>query len=350
MTRVYLTVDVECAEERMRGGQLQPPLGYDLRVWGRFANQRRELGLAMMLAELRRCGLVATFFVEPFGSSYFGAQGLADVCHALRAAGQDVQLHAHPIQQRADWSSKGEQPPADQMAAYDVEAQSKLLADGLEILQKAGARPQELVAFRAGHFAANNDTWRAMASTGLSVSSNLNLSYLSRGCAIDWPTPANALFSASDDVWELPVSNFVEAGGGYRHLQVTAISFAEMRHYLETAARLQIPEVTVVTHCFEFFFVDDPGAKLGHANWINQHRWRQLCSYLRDNRDELQVESVGALARRLRAGAAETLSVFPGIETVPAGRRSLRYARLAEQALKRVSARLRGPSAGAQSG
>lgn len=33
-TRVYITVDIEGAEERARGArELQPPLGYDLRVW-----------------------------------------------------------------------------------------------------------------------------------------------------------------------------------------------------------------------------------------------------------------------------------------------------------------------------
>ena len=339
-TRVYLTVDVECAEERMREGRRQPPLGYDLRVWGRFANQRRELGLPMMLEELRRNGLEATFFVEPFGSSFFGAQGLAEVCGAIRTAGQDVQLHTHPIQQRMDWSSRGEQPPADQMAAYDVEGQEKLLSDGLALLRAAGADPAALVAFRAGHFAANNDTWRAMAAAGLSLSSNLNLCYLSRGCAIRWPTPANALFLASDGVWELPVSNFQEAGGGYRHLQVTAISFGEMRHFLETAWRLRIPEVTVVTHCFEFFFLDSPAGRLGHPNWINVHRWRQLCRFLRERQDQLEVEAVGTLARRLRETGGDPRAVPAVSGTVPTGRRSLRYRRLAEQALKRVSARL----------
>jgi hypothetical protein len=344
MTRVYLTVDVECAEERLSGGKLRPPLGYDLRVWGRFANQRRELGLPLMLDELRRRGLTATFFVEPFGSSFFGADGLAEVCQAIVTAGQDVQLHTHPIQQRADWSSRGEQPLADQMAAYDVAGQRKLLSDGLSLLKVAGADPRALVAFRAGHFAANNDTWQAMREVGLSLSSNLNLCYLSRGCAIRWPRPANALFPAADGVWELPVSNFVEADGTYRHLQVTAISFGEMRHFLETAVRLRIPEVTVVTHCFEFFFLDSPAARMGHPNWINVHRFRQLLAFLADRRQDFQVETCGALGLRLRDAGPQGLPATAESIPVPTGRRSLRYRRLAEQALKRVSARLARPA------
>jgi hypothetical protein len=338
-TRVYLTVDVECAEERLNGGKTQPPLGYDLRVWGRFANQPRALGLPLMLEELRRNDLRATFFVEPFGSVYFGAQGLAEVCGTLRDAGQDVQLHAHPIQRRADWRTRGEQPAADQMAAYPPAQQRALLAEGKALLVGAGIDESTLVAFRAGHFAASNDTWAAMKEVGLCLSSNLNLCYLDRGCRIIWPTSANALFRAADGVWELPISNFLEPGARYRHLQVTAISFAEMRHFLEAARRLGIPEVTVVTHCFEFYFLDSPAERLGHPNWINIRRFRQLCRYLRDRQDDFEVETAGALGKRLQAHppAAEGVATA----TVPVGRVSLRYRRLAEQALKRVSAKVR---------
>ena len=52
----------------------QPPLGYDLRIWGRLANQRRALGLPLLFECLRRHGLRATFFLEPFGSSFFGGR------------------------------------------------------------------------------------------------------------------------------------------------------------------------------------------------------------------------------------------------------------------------------------
>jgi hypothetical protein len=342
-TRVYLTVDVECAEERLVGGKTQPPLDYDLRVWGRFANRSRALGLPLMLEELRRNGLQATFFVEPFGSSYFGAQGLAEVCGTLRDAGQDVQLHAHPIQRRVDWHSRGEQPVADQMAAYPLDAQRDLMAEGKALLVAAGIDARALLAFRAGHFAANNDTWLAMKQVGLCLSSNLNLCYLDRGCRIIWPTSANALFRAAEGVWELPISNFLEPGARYRHLQITAISFAEMRHFLEAARRLGIPEVTVVTHCFEFYFLDSPAQRLGHPNWINIHRFRQLCGFLRDRRDDFEVETVGALGRRLPAEPRAEAS--PATTTVPVGRVSLRYRRLAEQALKRVSSRLTRPRA-----
>jgi hypothetical protein len=339
-TRVYLTVDVEGAEERSRGGQPQPALGYDVRVWGRFPNQRRALGLPRLLEELRRHDLRATFFVEPFGSVLFGADGLKEICETLRNSGQDIQLHTHPVQKLPDWRTRGEEPLPDDMAAYDVRTQAALLAEGLSLLRAAGAEPTRLLGFRAGNFGANNDTWKAMARAGLVLSSNFNLCYLRRNCRMSWPVPGNALFPVGEGVWELPISNFREARGNHRHLQITAISFAEMRAYLEEARRLRIPEVTVVTHTFELFFLDAAAPARGHPNWINIHRWRQLCRFLSERRDDFEVDTVGALAARLRQATtpeAETI-VRPTAAPIPDGHRGLRLQRLVEQGLKRASA------------
>ena len=55
-TRVFITVDVECAEERRRGSRVQPTQGWDLRVWGRFQNQREELGIRRIMNDLEACG------------------------------------------------------------------------------------------------------------------------------------------------------------------------------------------------------------------------------------------------------------------------------------------------------
>src|SRR3954463_8173500 len=97
-TRVFLTVDVECAEERLTGAALQPARGYDVRMWGRLRNQSRLLGVPLIVDELAEAGLGAAFFVQAVGSSFFGEEGLAEVCGFLRPHGHDVQLHAHPVQ------------------------------------------------------------------------------------------------------------------------------------------------------------------------------------------------------------------------------------------------------------
>src|SRR6185436_16085025 len=152
-TRVYLTVDVECAEERVRNGRVSPTLGYDLRVWGRFSNQSEDLGIPLILRELGRYGHKATFFVEALGARHFGEDGLQQLVKRLLDDKQDVQLHTHPTQQE------------------------KLLRDGIDTLVRCGVDRSTLRAFRAGNYAASNATWQAMRAVGLRVSSNLNMSY-----------------------------------------------------------------------------------------------------------------------------------------------------------------------------
>jgi hypothetical protein len=334
-TRVFLTVDVECAEERLTGAALQPARGYDVRMWGRLRNQSRLLGVPLIVDELAEAGLEATFFVEPFGSSFFGEEGLAEVCGFLRTHGHDVQLHAHPVQRCIDWHTRNEPRLPDDMAAYGTGMQVALLRQGLEILGRCGVPRPTIQAFRAGNYGASNDTWRAMASVGLRVSSSFNLCYLEKSCRILWPTPANALFDTHTGVYELPITNFADGRGHFRHLQVSAVSFPEMRHALLEASRLGLPQVTVVTHPFEYFLIDSDAEATGRPNAINIERLHQLCRFLRERSDLFVVDTVGALAQRLGQGPS-----LPQRSAVPRGRRSLRYGRFAEQAYKRLAARL----------
>jgi hypothetical protein len=331
-TRVFLTVDVECSEERLRGGVLRPPRGYDLRVWGRLRNQDRALGIPLIVGELAAARLPATFFVEPFGSSYFGEAGLTEVCQFLRAQGHDVQLHVHPVQRRVDWFSRGEPRPSDDMAGYGTGRQAAMLREGLAILERCGVPRTSMRAFRAGNFGASNDTWRAMAAVGLRLSSNFNLCYLEKSCRILWPTPANALFDTRAGVHELPVTNFADGKGHFRHLQVSAVSFPEMRHALMEASRLRLPQVTIVTHPFEYFVIDSDNEGRGRPNPMNIERLRQLCRFLHERTDLFVVDTLGALAQRLEEGGQTGER-----SAVPRGRLALRYGRFAEQAYKRLA-------------
>jgi hypothetical protein len=339
-TRVYLTVDVECAEERIRHGRLHPPLDYDLRVWGRFRNQAEDLGVPALLRELERTGARATFFVEALGAAFFGEGQLRALCRRLLDAGQDVQLHLHPVQRRADWHTRGERPAPDELSRYELEAQTALLREGRSLLEGCGVDAEALLAFRAGHYAASNETWRAMRASGLVLSSSYNLSYLHRTCGIRWPSPANALFRTDvPGVWELPVSNFAEGGGRHRHLEICAVSLREVAHYLREARRLGIGEVTIITHSFELFFLDSAARRRGRPNRLALERLRGVLAFLRDRPDEFELATVGALARELRAAGPGVAPGSAGVGVIPAGRLALRWGRMVEQARQRLAAK-----------
>jgi hypothetical protein len=342
-TRVYITVDIEGAEERPRGaGGLQPALGYDLRIWGRLTNQRRELGIGLIMDELEACGLRGTFFTEVFGAAFFGEQGLREICDALRGRGHDVQLHAHPAQRTPRWRSEGRAEPPDDMHAFSRDDQARLLREGLAILGRCGVPAAELRAFRAGNYGASNETWDAMRDAGLRLSSSYNPSYLGRSCRMQWPRAEPALFDTGHGVWELPISNFRLPRGGLRHLQITAVSREEVIDYLEQARALDIPEVTLVTHSFEYFWVDSIRDRRGRPNPINAARLRGVCRWLAAHARDFEVETVGALARRLPAPALPSPSAARGpapAPRLPTGSLLWGAKRLAEQAIKRLGAR-----------
>ncbi len=338
-TRVYITCDVECSEERAAGARILPPIGYDMRVWGRFSADEREHGIGFMMSELEAVGLRATFFVEALGAEYFGDAGLRQVCAELRGRGHDVQLHLHPILRAPRWLSSRQAPVADDIGDYAVAEQIALLRDGIAILSRCGVPPGELCAFRAGNFGAASSTWEAMAAVGLRVSSSYNPFYFGQSCKIDWPRTEQSLFDTGRGVWELPVTCFSQPGGGPRHLQIAAASTAEIVSTLEQAIRFGLPEVTLVTHPFEFFHIDSADARRGRPNRINQARFRQLCRYLARRSEALEVETVSDLAKRLPI-RCEQLPIAPLV-----GRRRDLARRLVEQAAKRIDARI-GPLLG----
>ncbi len=337
-TRVYFTVDVEGAEERVVRGRALPPQGYDLRVWCRFRNRQDELGLGLITRELDAFGFKGTFFTEVFGSYFFGMAGLRAIAARLRDGGHDVQLHTHPIQRNAGFRSKGDEPAPDDLAAYDVDAQTALVREGIDLLVRAGVPKDDVVSLRAGNFGASNETWEAMRRAGLALSSNYNPCYFDKRCAMRSDSARAGLFEAASGVWELPITNFREASGAPRHLQITAVSSDELHAAMIDARAEGVREVCIVTHSFEFCHIDSIAERRGRPNTVNVHRLKSLCRFLADHERDFEVDTCGALARRLARGDERASPTTP--REWPAAHASHRAKRLVEQAFKRIEARV----------
>ncbi len=338
-TRVYFTVDVECSEERLIGSRLQPAMGYDLRMWARFANRESPLGIERIMNELEACGFRGTFYTEAIGAETFGLDGLRKVCTQLLDRGHDVQLHLHPNLREPNWHSKKAEQPDDNIASYPPETQVRLLKEGIDILASAGVPRADILSYRAGNFGASNETWHAMREAGLVLSSNDNAFYRDKDCEIDYPEGGSDLYATpAKEVWELPISNFLQPNGGFRHLQITATSLEEMKETLIQSRRLGIKHVTFVTHSFEFSCIDSAEDKLGHPNYVNLHRLRGLLRFLRDNPNDFEVDTAGALAKRLKnKGEQFALS---GLQSYPQEKKRHYYRRLIEQGIKRIGTRI----------
>jgi peptidoglycan/xylan/chitin deacetylase (PgdA/CDA1 family) len=307
-------------------------------MWGRFANAHAGLGLDFLLPALAQYGFPATFFVEALCADVFGVNGLAEVCATLRGAGHDVQLHLHPNLRTPAWRASGGEPCDDNIGTYPLEEQVQLLERGIGIFERCGIAREEVNAFRAGNYGASNLTWSALGVAGITLDSSLNLCYLDRDCRIKVDYPRVDLYRVGQGVWELPISCFSD-GTGYRHLEITAISAAEMMYSLDRLDRAGVGHATIVTHPGEFFVVDDLAASRGRPNGINVRRFRKLLEFLDRRRDRFTVTTVGSLAATLKAGG-DGPSGAPG--PVPKGSMALKALRIPGQVDKRLATRPRG--------
>ncbi len=352
-TQVHFTVDVECSVGGAYNGPDRIPRGYDLRVWCRLANQPRAWGIEFIMDELERHGFAGTFFVEAFAAQYFGIEGLAEVCAAIAGRGHDIQLHLHPgMLNLVPGAARQVNRLDDNFHTHNLEAQVELLERGLATLRDCGV--ESPVAFRAGSFAANEDTWSAMRGVSLRISSNHNLAYMAdlaageRSRLARWLSPwapagtcrlpsnpaRNDLYEApnSNGLLELPATCIRTIGPDgrrhYRHLAVPALSAAEMVQAMTQARQRGLAHVTLILHSFDFVRLDDARARTGRPVGAHVRRLRKVCAWLADHADTHEVVPVNqVLASPVSARRADP---------VPEGSLMLGGLRQAEQMLTRL--------------
>lgn len=336
---VHLTIDVECAESRVRGGVVAPPLGFAPRVWGRFRNVEGELGVRRLAEDLRARELAATFYVEPLGARYFGVGELRAVVECLLECGQDVQLHLHPTQRDPEARLRGEAAPNDDVGSYTLDEQVALLREGVELLVEAGVPRERLVAFRAGNFGASNETWEACAAAGLRLSSNYDPGYFDVSCAMRHAGARADLFEPLPGLHELPISCVRTSRGSLRHLQLTALSAREMRTALRRMRALGYRAATLVSHSFELYGLRDREGTEGLPSRVNTGRWNELLAFLEREREAFPTETAHALVERLLREPPALGASPPFPRTPPL----LELVRLGEQAMKRLEPYLPTP-------
>jgi len=229
-------------------------------------------GISYQLGTLAKHGLKACFFVDPLPALLFGIEPIRRMVGTILDAGQEVQLHLHPMWTQADRRVARVDPVRFELTQFSEDEQLDLILQARELLRQAGAA--DPVAFRAGSFAASAETLRAVQRAGFRIDSSHN------GSLMPWPCntglPANAVSPLlAGRLIELPVGLIDEGGGKLRHLQIGAVSLAEMRAALHHAEAEGAPLVTLVGHSFELATRDGE-----RANDILRHRFDSLCAWL----------------------------------------------------------------------
>ncbi|MGZ8286367.1 MAG: polysaccharide deacetylase [Allosphingosinicella sp.] len=155
MTRVLLTVDAALSWASHARG-----LSWQENFSRSFDPRQLEV--------LRDHGLKACVFVDPMPALVYGLEPIRDMVELILAAGQEVQLHLHPV-----WQSVAEgvaEGARFELTCFDSEDQLDLIETARDLLVEAGAPPP--VAFRSGGYAADVRTLAALLQAGLRFDSS----------------------------------------------------------------------------------------------------------------------------------------------------------------------------------
>ena len=265
MTPVFLTVDTEFAWRHHAAG-----LDVDA-IYARSV-EPAGVGLAYHLDLLARHGLKASFFVDPMPALVFGLKPVAQMVEAILAGGQEVQLHLHANWTGARSGDRGAGYARFNLDEYDAAEQADLLAGARDLLVAAGAPAP--IAFRAGAYAANDDTLAALAALGFAYDSSHN-GAVPRGIALgDRIAPVER-----GGLIEVPVTLIEDVPGSLRPFQICALSSGESGQALAHAAREGHAAVTIVSHSFELANRFGTG-----ANMVHVRRFEGLCAMLAASR------------------------------------------------------------------
>lgn len=277
-TRVLLTVDTELVWRHHAAG-------HDWRENFRRSYDAAGVGIPYQLAMLKRHDLKACFFVDPMPSTVHGLDPVRRMVEPILAAGQEVQLHLHPFWAHLEKPERSRR--TDILTAYDFEAQLDLIAKARELLIAAGV--PDPIAFRSGSYAANGDTARALAELGFRYDSSHNGSHHPAPSALPLPPETIAPVEIAPGLIELPVSQ-IGGSDGLRHLQICAVSFAEMRSALLAGHKAAQQVVMIVSHSFEL------ATRNGLAvNRVIRRRFDRLCAFLAGAREDLPTATFATL-------------------------------------------------------
>ena len=279
--KVYLTFDVEVWCNGWHDLDARFPAAFERYCYGRSA--AGDYALPKTLEIMNRHGLHGVFFVEPLFSARFGSHFLDTMVSLIRDAGQDVQLHLHP-----EWTD--EIRPAliadisrkrQHLTYYSEDEQTALIAAGRRLLEASKGGP--VTAFRAGSFAANRDTYRALRRNGLQLDSSLNRVYDHSAGTLSDSHPYSS-HRVIEGVGCFPVTVFSDGFGRPRAAQLNGCTFGELRSVLLQAQRQGMRHFVLVSHNFEML---QPGSARPDR-WVVR-RFELLCAFLARHPDLFEV-------------------------------------------------------------
>lgn len=291
-TQVCISIDTEFSiAGHFQSPHTRLPVAHPL-VYGECAQGQQ--GLGFMLECFDRFGIRATFFTEMANLRYFGDEPMARVVADLKRAGQDIQLHVHPVWLSFDKDDGwGSFPRQDDCAGQAQDYLHRVFSYCIEgFTRLTGQAP---VAVRTGNLRADRHTYQVLAQLGIGLSSNIATGvYRPDDLGLQHDSGRHLI----EGVMEVPVTTYVDSQWlGKPHkksLQITSCSWPEMRHLLWQARALGIEQVIILTHPFEFFKSRDPQYRHLRRNRVNQQRLINLCRFLSTHDQDFTAADFGS--------------------------------------------------------
>ena len=278
-----------------------------------------DFGVPFQTRLLNEHGLKATYFVEALAASVIGMGALQHIVGLVQDSGQEVGLHVH-TEWLGDIPTLG-LPRRQNIHEYGMAEQARIIAAAAENLRQCGVTTAP--AFRAGNFGANSETLHALRENGFAFDTSLNVPCLGAACQMaelgECRQPVR-----HHGVWEFPVTYFSDYPGHYRHMQLCACSFAEMREALLWAWRNGWCSFVIVLHSFELLKNHNRPETALLPNKIVVSRFEKLCRFLAANPDkfraavfsDLDAAAIPELAPRDVYRSALGRTVFRHVEQV----------------------------------
>jgi hypothetical protein len=281
---VLLTIDTEVypLRQNWRTEGLRGDIARD--IYGE--TDQGSFGLTYQLETLNAHRLKAVFMVEGLFAEAVGLDPLRRIVREITDAGQEVQIHAHP--EWLAWMAHPPLPPngRETFRQFSLEEQSRLIQLASNNLRMAGAA--ELLAFRAGDFAANADTLRALHGQGLRFDTSLDPCW--PHSLDDLPGVANAVQPfLTLGVCEVPVSYWHPRPLPRRHAELCAASKGELGAALWAARRADWRVFVIVSHSFELLGKRRSRVERPAPDWTVIRRFGWLCEFLDRHRDRFNT-------------------------------------------------------------
>lgn len=215
-----LTVDTEALPRRA------PNEHVNRLIWG--IHDKGTAGIREMCAVGDEFNAKHVFFVD-MCSAYLYREKVNDVVHWLNAAGQDVQLHAHPEVLPHDfWNLHGLAPYPEGMNQYTDDARALFLIKHFgQMLSSITGK--DVLAYRAGSFRWNACFIRALRAANIPLSFNNSMRAYHAGRCV-FSEPVNLPYAWSNGVVEIPVTERSVSRSSGENMWVT-LTFPESPYF-----------------------------------------------------------------------------------------------------------------------